>query len=273
MSVVLLLAFLALLVASGFCSGLETGFLSVPKIRVEILARQGSKRAKKLAKSIANLPRVVTTLLVANNIVNVSASTVSAALVVAVAPDSVAVQSVLSAVMAVLILFCGEYLPKLMFASRPVRRMLAVVLIYRVIEKALTPFSAVFDAFVRLLFGVQKTVSSRSGDSRDRLRKLVADPNDATRLTPFERRLIDRVLMLQTLSAGGMAKRMADGDERPTLRISSGTRGDDILPLMRRAREAEAVVYDEKTGEEIGVVTEEDVLFALTGVLKDVEGR
>jgi putative hemolysin len=269
MSMVLLISFLLLLVASGFCSGCETGFLSVPKIRVEILARQGSKRAKRLAKAIADLPRVVTTLLVANNVVNVSASTVSAAMVVAAAPDSPAVQSVLSGGLAVMILFCGEYLPKLLFATRPMRRMLAIIAVYRIVEKVFAPLTAVFDAFVHLLFGVQKVTVSRSGDSRDRLRRLIADTNDATRLTPFERRLIDRVLMLQTLSAGGMAKPMSEKDERPSLRIPGSMRGDDILPMMRRAREAEAVVYDDVTGAEIGIVTEEDVLFALTGVLKD----
>lgn len=268
MSAVLLVMFIALLAASGLCSGLETGFLSVPKIRVEILARQGSVRAKRLAKAIANLPRVVTTLLVANNIVNVSASTVSAALVVMIAPDSVVLQSILSVSMAVLILFCGEYLPKLLFASRPMRRMLAVILVYRVIELLIRPVASVFDAFVRLLFGGQKATVARSGDSRDHLRKLVADTNDATRLTPFERRLIDRVLMLQTLSAGEMAKPVRSGAELPLLRITSKMRGDDILPMMRRAREAEAQVYDEQTGAVVGIVTEEDVLFALTGVLK-----
>jgi CBS domain containing-hemolysin-like protein len=269
MSAVLLLVFLALLLASGFCSGLETGFLSVPKIRVEILARQGSLRAKRLAKALANLPRVVTTLLVANNIVNVAASTVATVLVVSIAPGSAAVQTLLSVWMAVLILFCGEYLPKLLFASRPMRRMLSVIAVYRIVEMLLRPVAMVFDAFVRLLFGVQKTVSSRSGDSRDRLRRLVADTNDATKLTPFERRLIDRVLMLQTMSAGKMAKRCPEGAEMPTLRIPANMRGDDILPMMRRAREAEAQVYDVRTGAVVGVVTEEDVLYALTGVLKN----
>ena len=51
--------------------------------------------------------------------------------------------------------------------------------------------------------------------------------------------------------------------------IPSQTRGDDILPLMRRNRSPVALVCDETTGAELGVVTEEDVLLALTGTLKE----
>ena len=51
--------------------------------------------------------------------------------------------------------------------------------------------------------------------------------------------------------------------------IPSMTRGDDILPLMRHNRSPVAVVCDEATGAELGVVTEEDVLLALTGTLKE----
>ena len=56
---------------------------------------------------------------------------------------------------------------------------------------------------------------------------------------------------------------------QPALRIASQTRGDDILPMMRRVRQPVASVFDEATGKIVGVVSEEDVLLALTGVLKE----
>jgi CBS domain containing-hemolysin-like protein len=101
------------------------------------------------------------------------------------------------------------------------------------------------------------------------LRTLIADKDGSTRLTPFERTLIARVLDLQALSAADLMHPAATADDPPALRIASRTRGDDILPLMRRVRQPVASVFDEATGSIVGVVSEEDVLLALTGVLKE----
>ena len=76
----LLLVLLAAVCAAGFCAGMETGFLSVSRVRLLPLVRQGSKRARRLAKALGNMSRVVTTLLVGNNLAAVTVSTVSAVL-------------------------------------------------------------------------------------------------------------------------------------------------------------------------------------------------
>ena len=111
--------------------------------------------------------------------------------------------------------------------------------------------------------------SGRLGMSRAGLRTLVSDKDGSTRLTPFERTLIARVLDLQALSAADLMHPVGTADGAPALRIASQTRGDDILPLMRRVRQPVASVFDEATGEIVGVVSEEDVLLALTGALKE----
>ena len=43
----LLLVLLAAVCAAGFCAGMETGFLSVSRVRLLPLVRQGSKRARR----------------------------------------------------------------------------------------------------------------------------------------------------------------------------------------------------------------------------------
>lgn len=277
---VLFLLLVVSVAAAAFFAGVETGFLSVPRARLVLLVRQASPQAKRLAEVLGDMSKVVTTLLVGNNLAAVLFSTASAALGVRLFGDMPAVRSAWTLFAAVLMLFLGEYLPKLTFASRPLRRSLAAVRLYRVAAFALALPVAAFSAFVRLAFKTRQPRSLRLGVSRDGLRRLVADRHDATRLTQFERRLIDRVLMLQATTARELmheasARDVAELKEyrRPGKAghfcIPSQTRGDDILPLMRRNRSPVAVVCDESTGAELGVVTEEDVLLALTGTLKE----
>ena len=266
--------------AAAFFAGVETGFLSVPRVRLLSLVRQSAPRAKRLARILGDMSRVLTTLLVGNNLASVLFSTAAAALGTRLFWNMPVARSAWSLAAAVLMLFLGEYLPKLIFASRPLRRSLLVAQPYRVAAWVLAVPVAAFSAFVRIVFRVRQPRSLRLGVSRDGLRMLVADRHDATRLTQFERRLIDRVLMLQATFAKDLMHAATDKDlaelkayRRPGkaghFRIPAMTHGDDILPLMRRNRSPVAVVFDEATGAELGVVTEEDVLLALTGTLKE----
>ncbi|MBO7687004.1 MAG: DUF21 domain-containing protein [Kiritimatiellae bacterium] len=267
--ILLMLLVLAGICAAGFCAGVETGFLSVSRVRLLPLVRQHSKRARQLAKALRDMSRVVTTLLVGNNIAAVTVSTASTALALRMFGSSPLFQAVWALFVAALMLFGGEYLPKLLFATRPLRRSLAAMRAYRALEFALAPLVAVFSAVTRVVFKVRPTRSGRLGVSRAGLRTLISDKEGSTRLTPFERTLIARVLDLQALSAADLMHPAAPADAVPALRIASRTRGDDILPLMRRVRQPVASVFDEATGEIVGVVSEEDVLLALTGVLKE----
>ena len=265
---------------AAFCAGVETGFLSVPRVRLLSLVRQSAPRAKRLARILSDMSRVLTTLLVGNNLASVLFSTATASLGARLFADMPATRSAWSLAAAVLMLFLGEYLPKLIFASRPLRRSLWASGPYRTLAAALALPVAAFSAFVRIVFRVRQPRSLRLGVSRDGLRMLVADRHDATRLTQFERRLIDRVLMLQATFARDLMHAATEKDlaelkeyHRPGkvghFCIPAMTHGDDILPLMRRNRSPVAVVCDEATGAELGVVTEEDVLLALTGTLKE----
>src|SRR5574344_1670303 len=88
MFVTSILIFAAILCALSiaFFAGTESGMLSVSRARLLSLVRQGSRRAASLAQVVADMPRVITTLLVGNNLAGVLASTLSAALAIRLFP-------------------------------------------------------------------------------------------------------------------------------------------------------------------------------------------
>ena len=69
-----------LLMGSAFFSGTETGFLSVSRERILHPAREGGIKANRVQRALSDMGFTTTTLLVGNNIANVSYSAATAAI-------------------------------------------------------------------------------------------------------------------------------------------------------------------------------------------------
>ena len=75
MDLPLTIAIIVLVLLSGFFSGTETAFSCANKIKLKTLASQGKKNAKAIYKyADAKYDKLVTAILVGNNIVNLTAS-------------------------------------------------------------------------------------------------------------------------------------------------------------------------------------------------------
>ena len=71
------LILILLLCLSAFFSSAETSMTTVNKIRIQSLADQGDKRALTLLKVIEDSGRLLSTILIGNNIVNITASSLA----------------------------------------------------------------------------------------------------------------------------------------------------------------------------------------------------
>lgn len=256
------------LIWAAFFAGFESGLLNVSQPRLLGYVRQGKRNAMRLAAVVEDLSRAMTTLLVGNNIANVVYSTASASFALALFGSQGVAAGLCGFASAVTMVFLGEYLPKLLFTSKPMRRCMAVTGFYRLSAVILWPVVSIFAAIVKMVFTGRAGAPKRLRISRDGLRRIVAEGQLTTRLSGFERVLIERVLALQ----GRFAKDLMHDGEPPDdteLKIPSSMRGDDILPVMRGGRQRTAVVYDADTLDDIGWITEEDILLFLTGALKE----
>ena len=73
----LLLAIVFLIVFSGFFSASEMAYTSVNKIRLLNMEQNGNKRAGKVLRETENFDKILSTILVGNNIVNITASSLA----------------------------------------------------------------------------------------------------------------------------------------------------------------------------------------------------
>ncbi len=192
---VLLLAFVILLSLgfSNFFSAAETGFLSVSRERILHLAREGGRKAALVQKALEDMGRTTTTILIGNNIANVTYSSASSALIFALFADSQS-RSVASFIAACLVLYVSEFMPKLLFAARPLRRTLFIAPAYAVLAHLLAPLTAVA---LKLTDALVPEREAKYRLTPDELLRILRDRKDGVCLSDFESALITRLIVLR----------------------------------------------------------------------------
>ena len=119
----IIIVLIALLIFSSYFSATETAYTSCNKIRLKSIESNDPKRAKKAQKvlrQLENYDRVLSTMLVGNNIVNIAASSLATVLFVALLQGKEHIAPVISTVvLTVVVLIFGEVMPKTYAKDHP----------------------------------------------------------------------------------------------------------------------------------------------------------
>ena len=132
------LVFLAVLImASAFFSSAETAMLSVNKIRLMNMAEEGNKKAALVLTLLENQNKLISTLLVGNNLVNISASSLATKL--AIDAWGNAGIGFATGIMTMTVLVFGEVIPKNLAASHATKWALSITMILKWLMFILAP--------------------------------------------------------------------------------------------------------------------------------------
>lgn len=190
----LVVAVILSLSLSAFCSGAETGFLSVSRERILHLARAGGRKANILQAAISNMARTMTTLLVGNNIANVSFSAASAALSVELLSGTRFGYAVWNLASAIAVLYFSEFMPKLLCSARPLHRLMVLAKPYRALAFVSRPLVAAL-VFCTDLFVPRKEQKYRV--TANDLLRILRDRKDGVCISDIESALISRIIVLR----------------------------------------------------------------------------
>lgn len=116
---VIQLVFLVILIfLSGFFSSAETALSTANRVRMRTLEEEGNKRAARVNRILENYSKMLSTILIGNNIVNLSASALATTLAMRI---NLAV-GIATGILTVAVLLCGEIVPKTwaMFSSEKI---------------------------------------------------------------------------------------------------------------------------------------------------------
>jgi CBS domain containing-hemolysin-like protein len=131
--------FAALLVCSGYFSASETAFSSINKLKLKHLAQEGNRKAALALETADKYDKLLSTLLVGNNIVNISASSLATVFFVRHFGNIGA--TIATVVTTVLVLIFGEISPKIIAKEAPERFALFSVPFMRVLMVIFTPLN------------------------------------------------------------------------------------------------------------------------------------
>ena len=149
-TVAMLAALAALIALSAYFSATETAFTSLNRIRLKTRADDGDKRVARTLALAADYDRLLSTLLIGNNIVNNVATTIGAVLFIKLI-GSAKGPTVSATVLTVVILIFGEVTPKSLAKERPEVWAIAATPLLRVLAVVLTPVNFLFTQWKKLL--------------------------------------------------------------------------------------------------------------------------
>ena len=132
-------AIVLLLVMSAFFSGSETALTASSRARMHHMERLGNKKAHLVNRLTEDKERLIGSILLGNNLVNILASALATSVLIALVGD--AAVAIATVGMTLLVLIFAEVLPKTYAIRNPDRFALAVSPIVAFLVRALSPVS------------------------------------------------------------------------------------------------------------------------------------
>lgn len=164
----LLLAIIVLIAFSAFFSASETSFTSVNKVRLLNMEDQGNKRASAVLKMSENYDKLLSTILVGNNIVNILATSLSSVLFASLIINNASLATTVSTiVMTITVLIFGEITPKMLAKMRPESVAMAFCPILKFFSVVLFPITIIFSgwkALIGKIFKTERTATVTEGE-------------------------------------------------------------------------------------------------------------
>ena len=114
-----ILAIFALVILSAFFSAAETAYSSITRVRFKAMAESKSKRQVWAAALGENFEKLITTILIGNNIVNIGAATLATLFFTRVIEDATIAGTVSTIAITLIVLFIGEVAPKTLAKRNP----------------------------------------------------------------------------------------------------------------------------------------------------------
>ena len=243
-----------LLSASAFFSSAETALMTSNKLRIRNLGENGDKRAEKVLEITANTDKMLSAILIGNNIVNLSASALSTTLTLKLFGSSLV--GVATGILTFLILVFGEITPKNVASKNAEDMALKYIGIISVLVIVLTP--AIY--IVNKVAGIVISLFIKNNDdnnmvTEDELRAMVEVSHEDGVIEKEEKKMIVNVVDFGDTVAGDIMLPRVD-----MVMVSVESSYGEILKIFREERYTRIPVYEESPDNVIGILNVKDFL-------------
>ncbi|MEM1264036.1 MAG: HlyC/CorC family transporter [Pseudomonadota bacterium] len=190
-----------LLAMSAFFSSSETALMSLNRYRLRHRAKDGHRGSQITEQILARPDRLIGLILLGNNLVNFSASTLTAFIAIRVGGETALATGLGTIILTLVVLIFAEVAPKTMAALYPERIALPAAYVYYPLLKVCMPIVRLINLAangVLLIFGIRPSESTGDALSREELRTVVTEAG--AMLSARYRRMLVSILDLEKVT-------------------------------------------------------------------------
>ena len=246
---------LILLALSAFFSSNETALMSVNRIRLRSLADEGNKRASMALDILEDqMPKLLSAILIGNNIVNISASSLATTLAYSFGGYMV---SIVTVILTVLILIFGEITPKNYATINAERLTLRYIPVFKFLMTIMTPVIFIINLFSRgvmRLMRVDPDAASKAM-TEEELRTIVDVSHEDGVIESDEKEMIYNVFDLGDATAKDIMV--------PRVHVTFAdveSTYDELIEIFREDKFTRLPVYKDSQNNIVGIINMKDLL-------------
>lgn len=247
---------IALIGLSAFFSSAETALITVNKIRIKSLADQGNKRAITLLKVIEDSGKMLSAILIGNNVVNISASSLATTLALSIWGN--AAVGIATGLLTLLVLLFGEITPKTlatMYAENLALSYAGIILLFM---RILTPVIFLINKlsyFFLLIMHIDPNAKMNAMTEHE-LRTIVDVSHEDGVIESDERQMIYNVFDFGDSQAKDIMVPRVD-----MISIDINSSYEEIIEVFKQEKFTRLPVYEENPDNVIGIINVKDLLF------------
>ncbi len=251
-----LLALLILVVLSAFFSSAETSLTTANKIRLQAMADDGNKRAATALKVTENSSKMLSAILIGNNLVNNFSAALATALAIKMFGNGAV--GIVTGILTILILIFGEITPKTFATVNAERMALAYASVILFLMKIMTPVIIVINAICRVLLKLLRVDadSSLNPMTKTELRTIVDVSHKDGVIEKEGRQMIYNVVDFSDSQAKDVMVPRAD-----MVMISEDATYEQIREVYHTEKYSRLPVYRKDRDDVIGILHIKDFLF------------
>lgn len=252
--IIQLVIVIILLSASAFFSSAETALMTSNKLKMRNLADNGNKRAAKVLKVTENTDKMLSAILIGNNIVNLTASSISTTLTLKIFGSKLV--GIATGILTFLILVFGEITPKNVASKNAENMALAYIGVISFLVTLLTPVIFIVNTVAKFVISIfNKNGDDNNAVTEEELRAMVEYSHEEGVIENEEKKMIVNVVDFGDTVAGDIMVPRVD-----MVMVDEKSSYEEILQVFREERYTRIPVYEETPDNVIGILNVKDFL-------------
>ena len=248
-----------LIMMSAYFSATETAFSSLNKTRLKNLAEKGNKKAALVCRLSDKYDKLISTILVGNNIVNIAVSSIATVFFIMKSPEHGA--TIATAVITILVLIFGEITPKSIAKDAAESFAMFSAPFINVLIYILTPVNFIFSAWKKLVAKIFK-IEESAKMSPEELIMLVEEVQQEGSIDDDDSELIRNAIEFADLAAEDILTHRVD--------LEAVSLEEDKVDIARKFKETQfsrLLVYEESIDDIVGIIHLKD-FYSENGITK-----